>query len=56
VSNFQPAHLFQPAQVTTSRIRENLAVFDFDLDEDDLGRLPTMERGMRTGPNPDTFT
>jgi 2,5-diketo-D-gluconate reductase A len=44
-----------PKSVTPSRIRENLAAPDFGLDTDDLARLSTMERGMRTGPNPDTF-
>ena len=53
--HLQLGNVVIPKSVTPSRIRENLAVFDFDLDDDDLGRLATMERGMRTGPNPDTF-
>lgn len=44
-----------PKSVTPSRVRENLDLFGFSLDEDDLARLATLERGERTGPDPDTF-
>jgi 2,5-diketo-D-gluconate reductase A len=53
VSNFQPEHLDRLAQ--SSRIRENLNVFDFTLTEDDLTIIGTLDRGERTGPDPDTF-
>jgi 2,5-diketo-D-gluconate reductase A len=42
-----------PKSVTPSRIRENLDVFGFDLSEEDLAALGTLERGHRTGPDPD---
>ncbi|MBE7211135.1 MAG: aldo/keto reductase [Gluconacetobacter diazotrophicus] len=42
-----------PKSVTPSRIRENIAVFDFALDEDDMRRMATLDTGTRTGPDPD---
>jgi 2,5-diketo-D-gluconate reductase A len=53
--HLQLGNVVIPKSVTPSRIRENLAVFDFDLDTDDLAQMSTLERGLRTGPNPDTF-
>ncbi|HEX2130934.1 MAG TPA: aldo/keto reductase [Actinophytocola sp.] len=44
-----------PKSVTPSRIRENLDVFGFDLAEEDLAALSTLDRGHRTGPDPDDF-
>jgi 2,5-diketo-D-gluconate reductase A len=44
-----------PKSVTPSRIAENSAVFDFELAADDLRRIAELDRGERTGPDPDTF-
>jgi 2,5-diketo-D-gluconate reductase A len=41
--------------VTPQRIEENARVFDFTLDGDDLDALAGLDRGTRTGPDPDTF-
>lgn len=44
-----------PRSVTPQRIAENFAVFDFELDEQEMGRLRALDAGTRTGPHPDTF-
>lgn len=44
-----------PKSVTPSRIRENFDVFGFRLDEEDLAAIATLDRGHRTGPDPDAF-
>ncbi|GAA2742915.1 aldo/keto reductase [Terrabacter aerolatus] len=41
--------------VTPSRIAENFDVFGLTLGADDLEALATLDRGTRTGPDPDTF-
>ena len=41
--------------VTPARIEENIDIFGFALDRDDLGAIGGLDRGTRTGPNPDTF-
>jgi 2,5-diketo-D-gluconate reductase A len=41
--------------VTPARIEENFAIFGFELGEDDLEALAGLDRGARTGPDPDTF-
>jgi 2,5-diketo-D-gluconate reductase A len=44
-----------PKSVTRSRIEENFALFDFELTEDDLREIDSLNRDERTGPDPDTF-
>ena len=44
-----------PKSVTPSRIVENLAAVDLALTAQDIEDLSTLDRGFRTGPNPDEF-
>ncbi|HHU08573.1 MAG TPA: aldo/keto reductase [Intrasporangiaceae bacterium] len=44
-----------PKSVTPSRIQENLDSLAVTLSEDDLARITTLEKGMRTGPDPAEF-
>ncbi|HEY2278893.1 MAG TPA: aldo/keto reductase [Streptosporangiaceae bacterium] len=37
------------------RIRENHDVFDFELTENDMATIATLDRGGRNGPDPDTY-
>lgn len=44
-----------PKSVTPERIRENIAVFDFELDDSDMAMLSGLGSQARVGPDPDTF-
>jgi 2,5-diketo-D-gluconate reductase A len=44
-----------PKSVTRSRIEENFALFDFELGEEDMASITGLDRGERTGPDPDDF-
>lgn len=53
--HLQQGRIVIPKSVTPARIAENLDVFDFDLDTDDLAAIDALDRDGRTGPHPDTF-
>ncbi|KQR50656.1 oxidoreductase [Leifsonia sp. Leaf336] len=42
-----------PKSSTPQRIRQNLEVFDFELDADDVAAIASLESGERTGKDPD---
>ncbi|MFJ1748112.1 aldo/keto reductase [Streptomyces sp. NPDC088116] len=44
-----------PKSVTPSRIQENIDVFGFELDADDLAALAALDEGRRIGPHPAEF-
>ena len=44
-----------PKSVTPERIRENLAVADFELDDADLAAIAELNTGERLGPDPEVF-
>jgi 2,5-diketo-D-gluconate reductase A len=41
--------------MTPSRIEENIDVFDFELSEEEMERIEALDRGKRTGPDPDSM-
>jgi len=53
--HLQEGFVLIPRSVTPARIRENLDLFGFALDEEDLAAVAGLDRGLRTGPDPDTF-
>ena len=44
-----------PKSVTRSRVEENFAIFDFELDDAAMAAISALNRDERTGPNPDEF-
>ncbi len=44
-----------PKSVTRSRVEENYDIFGFELDEAAMAALSGLDRGERTGPDPDEF-
>lgn len=53
--HLQLGHVVFPKSVTPSRIAENFDVFGFTLTDDDMAAIEALDRGQRTGPDPDTF-
>ncbi|HUB73322.1 MAG TPA: aldo/keto reductase [Solirubrobacteraceae bacterium] len=53
--HLQLGNVVIPKSVTPARIRENIDVFDFELDDAQMEAIAGLDRGERTGPDPDTF-
>lgn len=53
--HLQRGRIAIPKSVTPARIKENLAVFDFELSADDLSAVDALDRDGRTGPHPASF-
>jgi len=53
--HIQRGDIVFPKSVTRSRVEENFAVFDFDLDDQQMAAISALNRDQRTGPDPDTF-
>ncbi|MFJ3733420.1 aldo/keto reductase [[Kitasatospora] papulosa] len=53
--HLQLGNVVIPKSVTPARIRQNIGVFDFELSADDMEAIAGLDRGMRTGPDPDTL-
>lgn len=53
--HIQLGNIVIPRSVNAGRIAQNIDVFRFALDDDDLERIAGLETGGRIGPNPDTF-
>nr|WP_202556080.1 aldo/keto reductase [Streptomyces sp. SID4950] len=52
--HLQTGNIVIPKSVTPSRIRENIDVFDFSLDDEDLAAISALDEGRRVGSHPST--
>ncbi|WP_030744155.1 aldo/keto reductase [Streptomyces sp. NRRL S-31] len=53
--HLQLGNIVIPKSVTPARMRENLDVFDFTLSDEEMAAIAALDRGLRTGPDPDTL-
>jgi 2,5-diketo-D-gluconate reductase A len=53
--HLQLGNIVIPKSVTPERIVGNLDVFDFELTGAEMAQIESLDRGERTGPDPDTF-
>ncbi|WP_323183906.1 aldo/keto reductase [Streptomyces canus] len=53
--HLQLGNVVIPKSVTPSRIKENIEVFDFSLDSEDLAAISALNEDRRLGPDPSTF-
>src|SRR3954469_1452594 len=44
-----------PKSITPQRIEENIDIWDFELSSEEMERIGALDRGERTGPDPDAF-
>lgn len=53
--HIQRGDIVFPKSVTASRVKENFELFDFELSPADIDAISSLDKGERTGPNPDEF-
>lgn len=53
--HLQLGNVVIPKSVTPKRIRENFALFDFELTDDDMTEIAALDVGQRIGPDPGSF-
>lgn len=53
--HLQLGNVVIPKSVTESRIKENIEVFDFSLDTEDIAAISALNEDRRLGPDPATF-
>ncbi|MEU6140440.1 aldo/keto reductase [Streptomyces sp. NPDC047081] len=53
--HLQLGNVVIPKSVTPARIRENIDVFDFALADEEMTAIARLDRGLRTGPDPDAL-
>ncbi|KOT63707.1 oxidoreductase [Streptomyces rimosus subsp. rimosus] len=53
--HLQLGNVVIPKSVTPSRIKENIDVFGFELDDTDMAAIAALDSGTRLGPDPDAF-
>jgi 2,5-diketo-D-gluconate reductase A len=51
----QRGDIIFPKSVTRERVEENFDIFDFELSGADMTDITSLDKGERTGPNPDEF-
>lgn len=53
--HLQTGNVVIPKSVTPSRIQENIDVFGFELDDEDMAAIAVLDENRRLGPNPGEF-
>jgi 2,5-diketo-D-gluconate reductase A len=53
--HLQRGDIVFPKSVNRDRMQENLDVFGFELSKDEIDEISGLDRGLRIGPDPDTF-
>ncbi len=53
--HIQSGSIVFPKSVNPKRMAENLSIFDFELSGEEMAAISRLNRGERTGPDPDTF-
>ncbi|MEA2317280.1 MAG: 2,5-diketo-D-gluconate reductase, partial [Solirubrobacteraceae bacterium] len=53
--HLQLGNVVIPKSVTPERIAQNFDVFGFELSDEDMAAIEALDRGHRTGPDPDHF-
>ena len=54
--HIQIRNIVFPKSITPARIRENFEIFDFELSEADVAAINALNKDLRTGADPDTFS
>jgi diketogulonate reductase-like aldo/keto reductase len=53
--HIQLGNVVFPKSLSPERLAQNIDVFNFELADDEMERFEPLDRGYRTGPDPDTF-
>jgi 2,5-diketo-D-gluconate reductase A len=51
----QRGSIIFPKSMSPARMRENFEIFDFELSDEEMAAINSLNRDERVGPNPDTF-